>query len=259
MTALDVFLYDTQHVHPIVKLTGLHYATINDASWSHDGRTLAVCSTDGYVTFVRFDEGALGELLPLEEVPLSVKRAYPSIYKYQVPGVSADEIPGFNTSQSPKSTSIASDSKSFIGVDEPTKTLPSKVICITETDVSTSDGIISISSSNGPCLDINFGSPSNQSKPQNSSSTSDNKRKRITPIVITNSLLVNPSFTDNLNHKSEDEKMIGRLGSDKPPEDIMDIQETLKIPLSIVASSQGGIHQIDKKKKRITPVLVANK
>ena len=60
VTASTVFIYDTQHQHPVVKITGIHYATINDATWSADGNTLLVCSSDGYVTFVRFNDGELG-------------------------------------------------------------------------------------------------------------------------------------------------------------------------------------------------------
>lgn len=60
VTLGSVFVYDTQHSHPIAKFSGLHYAPINDAAWSADGRMLAVCSSDGYLSFFRFEEGALG-------------------------------------------------------------------------------------------------------------------------------------------------------------------------------------------------------
>jgi chromatin assembly factor 1 subunit B len=61
VTLGSVFVYDTQHAHPIAKFSGLHYAAINDAAWSTDGRILTVCSSDGYLSFFRFEEGALGE------------------------------------------------------------------------------------------------------------------------------------------------------------------------------------------------------
>ena len=54
-TIFSVFVYDTQHVHPIAKLGGLHFASINDIAWSADGNTLVFCSSDGYVSFVSFD------------------------------------------------------------------------------------------------------------------------------------------------------------------------------------------------------------
>jgi hypothetical protein len=63
VTVNATYVYDTQHVHPVVKISGLHYAAINDAAWSCDGRVLSFCSSDGYVSFVRFESGALGKFL----------------------------------------------------------------------------------------------------------------------------------------------------------------------------------------------------
>ena len=68
VTIASVFLYDTQHSFPFAKLTGLHLAPINDATWgvssknSRSNIMLTVCSSDGYLTFVRFEAGALGIL-----------------------------------------------------------------------------------------------------------------------------------------------------------------------------------------------------
>jgi chromatin assembly factor 1 subunit B len=64
VTVKTVFLYDTQHAYPIAQMRGLHLAPINDATWSSDGRMLVVCSSDGYVSFVRFAEGELGRYRP---------------------------------------------------------------------------------------------------------------------------------------------------------------------------------------------------
>jgi chromatin assembly factor 1 subunit B len=62
VTISSVFVYDTQHPYPLVKLSGLHYAAINDAAWTGDGSTLSFCSSDGYVSFVRFASSALGKI-----------------------------------------------------------------------------------------------------------------------------------------------------------------------------------------------------
>ena len=53
-------MYDTQHQYPLARLGGLHFAAINDAVWSADGKMLVACSSDGYLTFARFADGALG-------------------------------------------------------------------------------------------------------------------------------------------------------------------------------------------------------
>jgi chromatin assembly factor 1 subunit B len=42
LTLKTVFLYDTQHVHPILKIGGLHLATLNDAAWSSDAKMLFI-------------------------------------------------------------------------------------------------------------------------------------------------------------------------------------------------------------------------
>jgi len=95
VTTSSVFIYDTQHMHPIVSVTGIHYATINDATWSADGSLLIVCSSDGYVTFIKFPTGELGDLLPEDEVPTCVKACHPCIYNWTkpVPQVTAAASP----------------------------------------------------------------------------------------------------------------------------------------------------------------------
>ncbi|KAF7456339.1 WD domain G-beta repeat family protein [Cryptosporidium felis] len=64
-----IYIYDTQHLHPIVCARGLHFQGMNDASWSSDGHTLAVASSDGYITFIFFEDGELGEVLIPTSVP----------------------------------------------------------------------------------------------------------------------------------------------------------------------------------------------
>ena len=65
VTITSVFLYDTQHSCPFARFAGLHLAPINDAAWAVSSGSsnivLSVCSSDGYITFVRFEDGALGK------------------------------------------------------------------------------------------------------------------------------------------------------------------------------------------------------
>ncbi|XP_030643382.1 chromatin assembly factor 1 subunit B [Chanos chanos] len=63
----SVFLYDTQQSLPFGYVSNIHYHTLSDLSWSGDGLLLAVSSTDGYCSFVSFEEGELGT--PLKERP----------------------------------------------------------------------------------------------------------------------------------------------------------------------------------------------
>ncbi|RUS25980.1 WD40-repeat-containing domain protein [Jimgerdemannia flammicorona] len=55
-----VFVYDTQQAKPIAILTGFHYATVTDLTWSPDGTALLFTSTDGYCSAATFDDGELG-------------------------------------------------------------------------------------------------------------------------------------------------------------------------------------------------------
>ncbi len=77
-TTNGVYIYDTQHHYPIAKIGGIHYACVNDACWSEDGQMLAVCSSDGYVSFARFSGDILGEPVDPEDIP-AVMREVPAI------------------------------------------------------------------------------------------------------------------------------------------------------------------------------------
>jgi len=62
LTTDTVLVYDTHHDHPLAMARGLHYAGLTDATWSSDGRTLFVTSSDGYVSILSFGMGELGEV-----------------------------------------------------------------------------------------------------------------------------------------------------------------------------------------------------
>ncbi|KAG7382774.1 Chromatin assembly factor 1 subunit B [Phytophthora pseudosyringae] len=55
-----VVIYDTQQAHPICTIKGLHYADLTDATWTADGQTLSISSTDGYISFIHFEAGFFG-------------------------------------------------------------------------------------------------------------------------------------------------------------------------------------------------------
>ncbi|XP_069800521.1 chromatin assembly factor 1 subunit B [Dendropsophus ebraccatus] len=65
-----VLFYDTQQLFPFGYVSNVHYHTLSDISWSNDGSFLSISSTDGYCSFVTFDEGELG--VPLKEKPALV-------------------------------------------------------------------------------------------------------------------------------------------------------------------------------------------
>jgi chromatin assembly factor 1 subunit B len=73
LTNDSVLIYDTHHDVPLSVVRGLHYSNLADATWSQDGHSLIVCSTDGYLSILRFAPGELGKVYtppPLPPVPI---------------------------------------------------------------------------------------------------------------------------------------------------------------------------------------------
>ena len=58
----SVLVYDTYHNKPLAVVKGIHYCQLVDATWTSDGHTLIVCSSDGYVSLIRFAPGELGQV-----------------------------------------------------------------------------------------------------------------------------------------------------------------------------------------------------
>ncbi|GMT29072.1 hypothetical protein PFISCL1PPCAC_20369 [Pristionchus fissidentatus] len=53
LTDQAVIFYDSQHSGPIAYVDNIHYLKLTDASWSSDGRLVAVSSLEGYCSFLR--------------------------------------------------------------------------------------------------------------------------------------------------------------------------------------------------------------
>ncbi|KEZ42259.1 Uncharacterized protein SAPIO_CDS6117 [Scedosporium apiospermum] len=58
----SVFLYDTQQQTPLCVVSNLHCATFTDLTWSSDGLTLLITSSDGFCSTLSFAPGELGEI-----------------------------------------------------------------------------------------------------------------------------------------------------------------------------------------------------
>ncbi|KAI1194556.1 WD40 repeat-like protein [Nemania serpens] len=56
-----VLLYDTQQTTPICVVSNLHLATFTDLTWSTDGATLLISSSDGFCSTLSFTPGELGQ------------------------------------------------------------------------------------------------------------------------------------------------------------------------------------------------------
>lgn len=74
LTLDSLLLYDTYHLTPLAVARGLHYASLTDCAWTCDGSTLIISSRDGYLSFISFNKGELGEVYtpPPTTTPTSV-------------------------------------------------------------------------------------------------------------------------------------------------------------------------------------------
>ncbi|OKL56595.1 hypothetical protein UA08_08170 [Talaromyces atroroseus] len=59
-----VLIYDTQQQTPLCVVSNLHFATFTDLSWSSDGLTLIMSSSDGFCSTLSFAPGELGQPYP---------------------------------------------------------------------------------------------------------------------------------------------------------------------------------------------------
>ncbi|KAI2626418.1 WD40 repeat-like protein [Xylaria nigripes] len=57
----SVLVYDTQQTTPICIVSNLHLATFTDLTWSGDGLTLLISSSDGFCSTLSFEPGDLGQ------------------------------------------------------------------------------------------------------------------------------------------------------------------------------------------------------
>ncbi|KAH1509019.1 hypothetical protein KXX06_007566 [Aspergillus fumigatus] len=56
-----VLVYDTQQQTPLCVVSNLHFATFTDLTWSDDGLTLIMSSSDGFCSTLSFAPGELGQ------------------------------------------------------------------------------------------------------------------------------------------------------------------------------------------------------
>ncbi|KAI8453459.1 chromatin assembly complex protein [Phakopsora pachyrhizi] len=64
----SVFIYDTQQSSPICMFGNLHFSSFTDLSWTADGESLILSSSDGYCSLVSFDPNELGQPISKESL-----------------------------------------------------------------------------------------------------------------------------------------------------------------------------------------------
>eukprot|EP01038_Epipyxis_sp_PR26KG_P005152 gene5152-7172_t len=249
VTTKSIFIYDTQHHFPLAKITGLHFATLNDASWSSNGRLLTVCSSDGYLTFIRFRKGALGVPIDDCDVPEIVKISHPYLYKYSPTrcdnsaNKSLSTMPAIATTASPTSDIIVS-----VSVDE--EQSPSSVLNLID-----NDNMVDKVNSNNVDNNVDNGNGKNLEEVK--------KRKRIAPTpVILDDVMSLKSSSVNVENDHQGMESVAPIvtlivNENKEAENddispftmLIDSNDVTLTVKSIIPSST-------EKKKRITPTKV---
>ncbi len=216
VTVSAVYIYDTQHPHPLARLGGLHHACINDVAWCSDGKMLVICSSDGYLSFVRFAENSLGDELEISQVPVSVKTALPCLYNFT-------PLPSVKVEPPPKVVSPGNkESKSNEA----------------NTDYMASENVML-----SPVLAI---SSAIESSKEIAEKFSVSKRKRITPNLA--GLAGSVSNSSNLSESNND-------GS-RSCESILNAISSSPSASGVAPFAPPSNDAIQKKKKRITPTIV---
>ncbi|KAL1845349.1 hypothetical protein VTK73DRAFT_634 [Phialemonium thermophilum] len=85
----SVYLYDTQQHTPICVVSNLHCATFTDLTWSSDGLTLLISSSDGFCSTLSFSPSELGQVYTGEVGPQKVVAGFVS----STAGASAQNTP----------------------------------------------------------------------------------------------------------------------------------------------------------------------
>eukprot|EP01035_Chromulina_nebulosa_P020755 gene20755-26911_t len=246
LTISTIYIYDTQHSHPIARLNGCHFAAINDACWTPDGNMLIVCSSDCYVTFVRFEPGELGIPLSNEEIPLSVKESHPCMYGYIRPDSTISDIKNDNLTPNTQISHNVDCSNTTIGV------MPNEVDVIDCVSEESNNSIYF-----NPVDDLNQSSQLS-GYPESDSiigisflpeSIIQSKKRRITPIKVKpndNKVDLSPTIHSMTSLNSSPTGML----CDSPVEESKNITPLGNKDNRIVSES--------KQKKRIAPMLVSN-
>ncbi|KAL7274762.1 Chromatin assembly factor 1 subunit [Rhizina undulata] len=204
----SVLIYDTQQQTPICVVSNLHFAVFTDLTWSADGLTLLMTSTDGFCSVVVFMPGELGEKYtgPIPTSPpttLSTTPANPTstpssakILSTPIPPVSPASIPSRYPSSPARSSSTSSVATISSSMNNPTPTvghIPGVAATVAgvpltmphQTSLSAGGSVLG-KREQAPTKEASKESGSGE--PNGSDSTEnggDKKRRRIAPTLVT--------------------------------------------------------------------------
>lgn len=71
----SLFIYDTQDIVPKFAVTNIHFQPITDLAWKGSS-ILAASSSDGYITFCKFEKDELGKPSEINSLPEKIRESY---------------------------------------------------------------------------------------------------------------------------------------------------------------------------------------
>lgn len=122
-----VYVYDTQQQRPLCIISNLHYATFTDLTWSNDGQTLLMSSSDGFCSVLTFAPGELGTICPPSvttgarhtPTPISAAKANSATSTPQATPTTAHSIPAQATAHPAAPRLQTSQNKDAAGSNPP--------------------------------------------------------------------------------------------------------------------------------------------
>ncbi|KAF3909536.1 hypothetical protein AA313_de0204681 [Arthrobotrys entomopaga] len=233
-----VLIYDTQQQTPICIVSNLHYAAFTDLTWSPDGNTLLITSTDGFCSYVAFNPGELGNVYTTNPAsnpmgsaispPIGTEPPRRPTSPFLVAGSSGSRIPS-NSSRNIGSTSINTPTPFTPGSNP---TVASEVLSNPTPVVSTIPGVSSNVSG------YSLGTPAPWKTPPATPAAAANLPAATVPPPVPAVPVVPPSAAPSVPRKRD-----------------IDAGPSLATPTQEVSEADKGG---DKKRRRVTPFLIRN-
>jgi chromatin assembly factor 1 subunit B len=72
-----VIIGDTESSEPLAVIGNIHCTRLTDITWSNDGMVILVSSTDGFCSFITFEDNELGRPYPMDSLPEFAPNCFP--------------------------------------------------------------------------------------------------------------------------------------------------------------------------------------
>ncbi|OCL09232.1 WD40 repeat-like protein [Glonium stellatum] len=108
-----IHVYDTQQQKPLCIVSNLHFATFTDLTWSNDGLTLLMTSSDGFCSCLTFASGELGQIYHGAPAVQTAAKHHPSAINTAASSTQSTPTPTPTSSSMPASAMSKQPSAGF--------------------------------------------------------------------------------------------------------------------------------------------------